>query len=253
MVVKNKRQLGKKSKNNVAKIGVKKLRVVKKKVVKKKGARKSKANKRVRLVKKLERAAKKKGFSLFSWIRRGRLSRVEKPISLPVKEVKPLSKEDIAKTNEEIIQKARREPIIVVSPKFAYNAGVDKSVNPVSVPNTREEIKKEIAKSNEFDAKKVLNETQLKNPLLRTDFDNILRMINDEGAINSAIIQLRLGLSQSRLKECYKTLEAAGKIRVDYPLFGQPKLISIEFEKEKKRRDLAKRGILPEIEDDTEN
>lgn len=243
--------LGRKADKTKTKRGKKSVKLgakVKAKKKNRRGSKKSAAQKR--LVNRVEKAAKKKGFSLFSWIRRGRFLHQKNSDKKEISSQKPLTKEDIKKVDASVIQKAREEPIIVQSPKFAYHDALPEPKK-LLVSNTREEIKKEIAKRAEFDAKTTLSETQLRNPVLRTDFDNILRMINEEGTINAAIIQLRLGLSQSRLKECYKTLEAAGKIRVDYPLIGQPKLISIAFEKEKKKRELAKKGIQPEIEDET--
>jgi hypothetical protein len=90
--------------------------------------------------------------------------------------------------------------------------------------------------------KNMLCETDLKNPCVITDFDKVLRAINDAGTINAGKLRKDLKMDGAKLRECYLTLEKAGSVRIEYPLFGPPKLISAEFEKAKKRRDMIKRG-----------
>ncbi|MEI7961251.1 MAG: hypothetical protein WCI04_02850 [archaeon] len=96
--------------------------------------------------------------------------------------------------------------------------------------------------------KKIMFETELRNPLLRTDFDRVLRIIENAGIISSGKIRTELKMENVHLKACYESLQRAGKIRIEYPLFGSPSLISIAFEKEKKRRGLIRLGINPDDE-----
>ncbi len=90
--------------------------------------------------------------------------------------------------------------------------------------------------------KNTLCETDLKNPCVITDFDKVLRAINEAGIINAGKLRKDLKMDGSKLRECYLTLEKAGSVRIEYPLFGSPKLISAEFEKAKKRREMIRRG-----------
>ncbi len=92
--------------------------------------------------------------------------------------------------------------------------------------------------------KKHLTEKDLAAPIIRTDFDRILDAIKSHGMINAAKLRKELGVDGATLRECYLTLEKSGEIKVEYPLFGSPNLISADYAKEKIRRQLLKRGII---------
>jgi len=106
-----------------------------------------------------------------------------------------------------------------------------------------EEISKPVTiNSPTHSRKNKLSEVDLKNPFVSTDFDKILHAINSAGIISAAKLRKDLNMDGARLRECYLTLEKAGSLRVEYPLFGPPKLISTEFERAKKRKEMIKMG-----------
>ena len=138
------------------------------------------------------------------------------------------------------------KPLIIESPERQDNSlGLQEE-------HLRESLNKSIESLNEAtvrlqkNTKKMVLETQLRNPVLRTDFDRVLKMVLAQGVVSAGKIRTELNIDNVRLKECFETLQRAGKIRVEYPLFGPPKLISVEFENEKKRKELIRRGITPE-------
>lgn len=92
--------------------------------------------------------------------------------------------------------------------------------------------------------KKHLTQLDLSTPVIRTDFDRILDAIKAHGMVSAAKLRNELGLDGATLRECYLTLEKSGEIKIEYPLFGSPNLISSEYAREKMRRQLLKRGII---------
>jgi len=200
-----------------------------------KAKKKANLNRREKaIINKAEQIAKRKGFSLFTFLRMDKLTHHKKhPHLRHVQVEKP--------------QKKIEQPNTAVLPKNAVVINAPTPQSPLP-PAQNEQITppNEGFMLNKKTEKQLLLETELRNPVLRTDFDRVLRMINEEGIVSANKIKSKLNLEAGRLKECYQTLERTGAIIVEYPLFGPPKLISIEFEKAKKRMELLKRGIQPQ-------
>jgi hypothetical protein len=87
-----------------------------------------------------------------------------------------------------------------------------------------------------------ISSTQLKRQWIFTDYDKVLAAITVKGVISATELAAMLHIEQNKLRDYYLTLEKSGAIRVEYPLVGSPKLISISYEKNKKREAAQKRG-----------
>jgi len=222
--------------------GIKRPAKRKIKVRRPKSPKSAKLKREKRIMRKMERAAKKRGFSLFTWIRRGmhphhakaaHLKNIHAPHELA--KVGQLKKSDLPKGS------------VIISAPNLHSLAPSRAQETKTVENG---ISLNDAPAFGMQQGDKLSETQLKNPVLSTDFDAVLRLIETEGSIGAAEVRSRLKIDGKSLRECYIALEKAGKIRVEYPLFGPPKLVSIDYEKAKKRLALIRRGIRPEDEED---
>ena len=217
----------------------KKLKL-KQRIKRRRGPTKKTRQKEKRLVKKVERAAKKKGFSLFTWLRRGRVAPKKKPSAYLQERHLELQKQRIIAPEE---KKLPTNAVVISAPKVQEP---ESPPNPQILPAYSGEAVQQQTEAPQQPEKHFIVETAMRNPILRTDFDSILRLVDEEGFISAGKVKSKLRLDGRSLKECYLELEKAGKIRVEYPLFGPPRLVSVEFEKEKKRQALIKRGIRPQ-------
>jgi hypothetical protein len=160
-----------------------------------------------------------------------------KVLDIAPKSTKSFSQEELALASKPlIIESPIRQDSSLAVQEDHLRESISKSIE--SLNNATERLQKS--------SKKMMLETELRNPVLRTDFDRVLKMVLSEGVVSAGKIRTELNIDNIRLKECFETLQRAGKVRVEYPLFGPPKLISVEFEKEKKRKDQIRRGITPE-------
>ncbi|MCX6804296.1 MAG: hypothetical protein NTY48_07075 [Candidatus Diapherotrites archaeon] len=226
-----------------------------------------------RILKKVKNAANKKGFSLFSWIRRNLFSKKEYPINNSKdSKCRRYLKEAAKKSGEPKEISKAYSPLPAPVPLQNISKDIsnsDVSLIEISKPNPKKpkekrpldsipsvikdsKIKDSLPKTISIKAPSQggerLYENQLKNPVVFTDFDTILRIVNNEGTISAAALRLRIEIDSRRLRECYLTLEKTGSIRMEYPLIGSPKLISVAFEKEKNKREMIKKGLNPEEE-----
>ncbi len=75
---------------------------------------------------------------------------------------------------------------------------------------------------------------------LITDFDKILEIVRQKGQVRVSELAALLHIDKAAIKEACDILEENNLIFQDYPPIGEPRIIDVNFEDKKKKKNASK-------------
>ncbi|MFH0955052.1 MAG: hypothetical protein V1777_03025 [Candidatus Micrarchaeota archaeon] len=97
--------------------------------------------------------------------------------------------------------------------------------------------------TNKKDKKRLVGtEKTLEKKELITDFDKILEIVRQKGQVKLSELTVLLKMDKIAVKEACDILEENNLVRIDFPPIGEPRVVDVNFEKQKNKKTGKEKG-----------